>query len=292
MRLLLFGATGMLGQALTKEATKRSLDVIGVARIGADICADITNDAVIGNLIAEIKPDIIVNAAAMINLKDCEKNPELAYRINSRSVGILSNFAKQHRSYFVQISTDHYYTGDFSMKHNEFSAVELVNEYARTKYAGEAFALTNYDAMVVRTNIVGFRRKHDSPTFIEWVVDALANNKPLTMFDDFFTSSIDVKSFSRILLDLIKLKYAGLINIGSKDVITKKMFIEKIAWRMGFDLSNSNIGSVRNNADGIFRAESLGLDVSLAEKLLQYPMPNSDAVADQLVLENNEGDAS
>ncbi len=57
----------------------------------------------------------------------------------------------------MQISTDHYFCGQGDLKHDESAPVTLLNEYARTKYAGEAFALTNPEACVIRTNVVGFR---------------------------------------------------------------------------------------------------------------------------------------
>lgn len=289
MKILLFGATGMLGKALSSEAKKRKYSVIGAARNNADICVDLSDDYAVARIITSTRPDIIINAAAMINLKECEINSEQAYRINARSVGILANLAKINMAYFVQVSTDHYFTGDRDKKHKEDSEVILLNEYARTKYAGEAYALTYKNSMVVRTNIVGFRGQVNSPTFIEWVLHSLEKKLPFTMFEDFYTSSIDVYTFSKVLMDLIAINYTGIINVGSSEVISKKEFIMMVAQKAGYNIDRAQIGSVINIADGIPRAESLGLDVSLAESILKYTLPHSSEVIDRLVMEYKKG---
>lgn len=289
MKILLFGSTGMLGQALCNEAKQKKYEVIGVARNQADICADITEDEEVYKIIADTKPDLIINAAAMISLKGCAEHPGIAYLTNARSVSIMAQLADLYGAYFIHISTDHYYSGEMDKKHKEQDVVSLINEYSRSKYAGEAFALTNKNALVVRTNIVGYRYQPHALTFVEWVVYTLKNELPLTMFNDYYTSSIDVCSFTQILLDLIDKKISGLINIGSRDVISKRAFIERLANTFELSLNNAVSGSVKAINDGIQRAESLGLDVSLAESLLNYSMPDSDNVIERLAFEYKRG---
>ncbi len=289
MKLLLFGATGMLGQALSAEARLRGYLVVGIARKNADVCIDITNDIDVETLIRRENPDVIINAAALINLQICSERPDLAYQINSRSVGVISNLARKVNALFVQISTDHYYTGDLKEKHSETSPIYLMNEYARTKYAGEMFALTNPSALVVRTNIVGFRGSSESNTFVEWVIDCLAEGRSITAFNDYYTSSIDVRHFSKILFDLLALKAHGTINVCSKEVYSKKEFIEELAAGLGYKGDFISAGSVQNIHDGICRAESLGLSTDLAEQLLGYEMPGIKDVISSLTKEYIEG---
>ncbi|MBW7474980.1 SDR family oxidoreductase [Paenibacillus oenotherae] len=289
MRMLLIGATGMLGQALRQEAASRGYQVIGAARHGADLSLDIRNDGELREIVIANRPDIIINTAALINLLECSTNHDLAYRVNARSVGLLAHLAREMEAYFVQISTDHYYTGGGSNQHAELSEVNLVNDYARTKYAGEAFALTNPDALVVRTNIVGFRGRAEAPTFVEWVIHTLKKQAPITLFDDFYTSSIDVRQFSKILMDVMLLKQKGIVNIASSEVCSKKEFIEKLAKKFEMNISHADVDSVRTIKDGIIRAESLGLDVSLVESLLGYRMPDSDSVIESLYAEYQKG---
>ncbi len=287
MKILIFGATGMLGQALTYEAFIRNIDTVGIARSGTDICLDILNERALKDIVESIKPQIIINAAAITNLTECEDNPGLAYLINSRAVRILAEMSRKIGAYLIQISTDHYFVGDRDIKHNETSPIRLVNEYARSKYAGEKFALAYPNSLVIRTNIVGFRHNKGQLTFAEWVFSAIENRESIVLFDDFFTSSIDVAQFSVALFNLLDKGLTGVINIASREVFSKKDFIEAIATQLEYKLSNTTTGSVFKMKN-IPRAESLGLEVRKAEAYLGYKLPTMNEVVTKLILAYKE----
>lgn len=280
-KILLLGSTGLLGQALTKEAEKRGIQIIGVAHSNANFNLDITNDKELSSLIKEQNPDIVINACAIVNHKLCDEDTKMAYDVNARPSSILSNLADEIGFYYVFISTDGYYNGDKNKKHFTNDNIWLLNEYARTKYAGECFTLINKNALVVRTNIIGFRWRKNQPTFLEWVINSLKEQAEMTLFDDYFTSSITVAQFSKALYDLIKKKPNGIINLASSQVSTKKEFIEEVARELNFSLQNTKTGSVKNLSTSR-RADSLGLDVSEAECILGYSLPNLKSVVAQI----------
>jgi dTDP-4-dehydrorhamnose reductase len=288
MKLLIFGATGMLGQALMKEAKRREFDVVGVARDRADINLDLLDDRAVGEAIEAIAPDIIINTVAIVNLLACENDPGLAYRTNARAVGILAEYSHQKEIYCVQISTDHYFTGDGNIPHNENSPVYLVNEYARTKYLGECLALTYQNTLIIRTNIIGFRGHKNKPTFMEWVLETIATDSPMVMFADFFTSSLDVTHFAIALFDLLEKQPRGLLNLASREVFSKQSLIEALTADLGISLSRAKVGSVRELSDRIRRAESLGLDTTRVEKILGYRLPTMSEVVTEIVKEYKE----
>lgn len=281
MKIIVLGGTGLLGQALQKEIKKRGNTCYCIARTNADYCVDITNDFELEDIIKNLKPEIVINACAIVNHKICDENPDLAYKTNSRPSAILSNLANQYNFKYVYVSTDGYFNGDARLKHSENSQILLLNEYARTKWAGECFSLTNKNSLIIRTNIVGFRGKKEQPTFVEWAIETLKSGSNMTLFDDYYTSSISVFHFSKSLLDLIEKDAKGIINLASREVSSKKEFIESLAKTFGFSLENTSIGSVSSLATSK-RADSLGLDVSKAESLLGYRLPTLSEVIKQL----------
>lgn len=281
MKFLILGSTGLLGQALIKEAQRRGLDYSGVARHNADINIDITNDADLAGCIKSMSPDVVINTCAIVNHQLCDTNVSLAYSTNARPSSILSALSQEYGFKYVYISTDGYFSGSADYAHTEDAPIVLFNEYARTKYAGECFSLTNPKSLVVRTNIVGFRGLKDQPTFVEWVINSLKNKEHMTLFDDYYTSSISVTQFSKALFDLILKDVRGIINLASSSVSSKKVFIEELAHQFGFSLDNTQIGSVRSLTSSP-RAESLGLDVSKAENILGYKLPDLQSVIRQL----------
>lgn len=277
--VLLFGASGMLGRALLAEGRRRGMKMLGVARSDADIAMDMTNPLAVADLVAKVQPSIVVNAAAMTSLDACEGDPCMAYLVNARAVSVLAEAAAS--AYLIQISTDHFFSGDGAALHDENYPVRILNEYARSKYAGEAYALTHANALVLRTNIVGFRYR-GAPTFVEWALGALRTGQAMTLLEDYYTSSIDVASFSSCLLDLLPKRPTGLLNLAAGEVASKAQFIKALAVAAGYDVSNCRFGSVRQ-MEGAPRAESLGLDVRRVEQLLGYRLPTLSEVIDNLL---------
>lgn len=289
MKVAILGSTGMLGRSLVKEAQRRGITVVDMALTQARYSFDIQDDRLLTAMIKDEVPDVIINTIALINIKQCEDNPGLAYAINARPVSVLAQLARTYGSYLVHISTDHFYHGDGKKQHAEDESVVLLNEYARTKYAAEQFALTYYKSLVVRTNIVGYRFQQDNQTFVEWVLDVVMHRKPFDMFHDYFTSSIDVNTFSHILFHLIcNNQHKGILNIASSEVSSKEEFIRSFAQKLGYDLSHAKITSMNQQQAGFIRAGSSGLDVTNVEKIIKKPLPGLEQVTDNLVQEYRE----
>lgn len=269
----------MLGQELTRYLSSLGNEVVGVARKNADYNFDISDDVKLLNCFEIEKPQIIINTIAIVNLNNCEMDKGNAYLVNSRPASIISDYCFENDIYFIQISTDHYYTGDNNKKHLESDEIFLLNEYARTKYLAEVFALKNPQSLVIRTNIVGFRG-WENDTFAEWALNSLKSKEQINVFEDYYTSSIDIYSFSRILWDFIKNKPSGIYNLSSSEVFSKKDFIFALA--NAFDLSYDNCHPTKINNDELKRATSLGLSTEKIEKYLGYKLPTLNEVVNSL----------
>jgi len=266
----------MLGQALMHTAKTHGHAVSGVARHGSDHVLDLANGSGIATVIKQVAPTHVINAAALTDLKACENNPAAAHAVNARAVGLMAEVCGASNIKLVHISTDHFFTGDGDRRHDESAPVQLVNEYARSKYAGERFALALRGALAVRTNVTGLRGWPGRPTFFEWAASALQRRVPLSLFDDFFTSTIDAAALAVAVLHLAQSKAEGVLNVASREVANKKRFVEALASAMGITLDWATTGKVA--ALPVRRAESLGLDVTRAEALLGYQLPDVAAV--------------
>lgn len=286
-RLLVLGATGLLGQAMLARAGDRGWSCTGAARSGSGHDVDVTDLSTLAELIHAISPTLLVNCVALTDLAACEERPGDAYTVNARVPALLADLALKNSIGLVQISSDHYFTGDGAATHSETTRVRLLNEYARTKYAGEAFALTAPSALVVRTNIVGLRGWPGRPTFAEWALDALEHARPVSLFDDFYTSSMHSHACADAVLDLVQCHAVGLLNVASTQVSSKYEFVRALARVAGLELTAGRRGSVRELRPR--RAESLGLDVSRAERLLGRPLPGLEDTVRAIVGERCGG---
>ncbi len=281
MAILLFGATGMLGQAIAAEARRRGHALVGVSRHGPDRAVDLADGDAVGALMHQVRPDLVVNAAAIASVASCERDPGLAYRVNAAAVAVMGEQCRAAGIPFVHISTDHFFTGDGAARHGEGAPVTLLNEYARGKYIAEGFALVAPRALVLRTNVTGLRGRTGDPTFAEWALDALQRRAPLRLFGDFFTSTIDAPSLAAAMFDLVERRAQGLVNVGARTVASKRDFVHELARALGIRLDWDEPASVLGLASP--RAESLGLDSAKAERLLGYALPDTGLVCRNLV---------
>ncbi len=275
--VLVLGATGVLGQSLMREGLSLGHDMIGVARRGTPRSCDITDTRALEALWASLRPGIVINIAGCNDIMACENDPPAAYALHAHSVATMAGLARTHGSFLIQISTDQFYRGDGMRKHEEREPVVALTSYAASKLAGETLAATARQHLIIRTNYTGFRGWPDKPTLVEWVIDALSNHRAMTLLPDHFTSPLDTDNLSRILFDLIHRDARGLINVASRDVSSQAEFIEALAACFGLSLKNSVPGTVATCRRK--QANSLGLDVTRAEAILNRPLPTlSDVV--------------
>lgn len=283
-RLIILGATGLLGQPLLRHAQRLGMQAIGVARTNADINIDITDANELYQVLNDAKPDLIINAAALVNLELCEADPKNAYLINAAVVATLASFCRPRQTKLIQVSTDHYYEGNRNQLHSESAPVSLLNHYSKTKYAAEAFAQTLSNALIIRTNIIGFRGWLNRPTFIEWVIQSLINKERITLFDDFYTSSIDADHCAHYIYQLIQNDAVGLINLGSRECFSKAKFIMALAKKLDLSTDNCELGFLPRDTI-VARADSLGLNVQRIENLLGNKMPTMIEVVNSIAEE-------
>jgi dTDP-4-dehydrorhamnose reductase len=255
--------------------------VIGLARTEADYSCDVTDIAKLKDVLMRVQPSAIINSAALVDISKCEDDFRYAYAINARPASVLAEWGMRTGGKTVFISTDHFYSGRGAAAQSETDSISLLNEYARTKYLGEILANFDPNALVIRTNIVGFRRLSGRPTFVEWALNAIRTKKPLGLYEDMFSSPIYVNNLSNSIYDLIDLGASGIFNVASSEVSSKKQFVQALGSAIGIFPDWATDDSVLKATPR--RAESLGLNVGKAETLLGYKLPTLDQTINSII---------
>lgn len=271
-RILIFGATGTLGQALLRETERRGLTGLAVARRHLPLGCDIADPDHIREIWREADPHVVINAAALTDPVACESDPARAYAVNAHAPAVMARLANRSGAFFVQLSPSYPRAGEGLRPQSESEPVLPRTVYTASKYAGEHLARTATRALVVRTAFEGFRGWPDRPTFAEWCLDRVLANRHTTLLTDYFTSALDAPSLARILFDLVDLEVTGLINVASRSVYSRADFIQSLAAVLGRPLSHARLASCKEMPG--YGANSAGLDVSLAEATLDYALPD------------------
>ena len=148
--ILLTGRDGQVGWEL-----QRSLAPLGQLVACGRAELDLASPDSIRTRVREVKPDIIVNAAAYTAVDKAESEPALAAAINGVAPGILAEEARRLGALLVHYSTDYVFDGEKSEPYVENDVPNPLNEYGRSKLAGErAIAAAGCAHLIFRTTWV------------------------------------------------------------------------------------------------------------------------------------------
>lgn len=131
-RILLTGSDGQVGQELQKTLESWGT-VIGVGRNTLDLA----QPAAIQQILHQVKPDLIVNAAAYTAVDRAETEPAAAEAINAIAPAIMAESAQQLGADLIHISTDYVFDGQKNTPYTEQDSPNPVSVYGHTKLGGE-----------------------------------------------------------------------------------------------------------------------------------------------------------
>lgn len=189
------------------------------------------------NNILATRPDIVIHAAAAVNVDSCEERPKFAYKMNADLTGEIAKLCRTNHIKMIYISTDAVFNGAASSAYEEDSPVNPINIYGKTKLMGETYVL-DVNNLVLRTNIYGYNLQNKN-SFGEWILNSLANNETLNMFEDIKFSPLLVNELAHIIDLAIEKDIIGLYHACGTGGISKYDFGCQI--REIFNLSKGNI---------------------------------------------------
>jgi dTDP-4-dehydrorhamnose reductase len=148
VKLLVTGAGGMLGRAVTAVAQRLGHDVAALER--ADL--DVTDAAAVQDALADVQPRALINCAAWNDVDGAEEHEQRALAVNGEGAGNLARAADAVGARVVHVSSDYVFDGRKTIPYVEDDAAAPVGAYGRTKLAGEqAVAAGNPDHAIVRS---------------------------------------------------------------------------------------------------------------------------------------------
>ncbi len=162
MRVLISGAQGQVGAELMRLAPAEfSVTGLGSAQL------DISNADQVARTIAQLQPQLIINAAAYTAVDKAESDSERAYAVNRDGIRLLAQAAERAGIPLLHISTDYVFSGATRAAYTEADVTAPTGVYGASKLAGEqALAEHCSRSITLRTS---------------WVFGATGNNFVKTM---------------------------------------------------------------------------------------------------------------
>lgn len=279
MRLLITGATGMLGSSLIKHfrnhynvfATGRAeCESLGVPYMPFDFSEGDYNI-----LINWSNPDLIIHSGALTKGDYCQENPEKSIKVNAFSVNKIIKATKDNVK-IIYISTDAVFPAILS-KAKEKDFVNPENIYGKSKELGEFFLKNsnNRKYSIIRTTIVGLNTLNGRQSFVEWIIKSSVNNQTFGLYKDVFFSPISIWSLANEISFLIRndIFENEILHIAGEST-TKYEFGLKLLKTLGLQQNTLNETSILSFESRVKRSTDQTLDSSYYCKKYNRQLPN------------------
>ena len=296
LRILITGGTGLLGINWAAAMRAQHEVVLGTHRRGARLAGTRSlqlpyDDAgALASAFAELRPDLVVHAAGLAGVDDCERDPVLATEVNAALAGRVAAAVETQGAMLAHISTDHVFSGERAL-YAEGDAPSPVNAYARSKLEGERrVAAACPHALIVRTNFFGWghaRRQSIS----DWVLAGLRARRPLSMFTDVFFTPILATRLAEAVHELLAAGAKGIVHVTGDERVSKHAFATRLAAAFGLPADGIREGRFAEAGLVAPRPYDLSLSNERARRLLGRSLGGLDEQFGELRRQEASGQA-
>lgn len=252
--VMITGCHGQLGNELqsiiktgASEIGAIPSQLVGAKVIPVDIDnLDITDTAAVLDFVAQNRPDVIINCAAMTNVDGCETDYETAFKVNAIGVRNLAMAAKTVDAKFIHISTDYVFAGNGKKPYIEWDQINPQSAYGASKALGEKYAMDFCDkTFVVRTSwLYGYIGKN----FVKTVRRVIKNNGSITVVNDQRGNPTNANDLAHHLLKLAVTDEYGIYHCTGTGECSWYDFAVKIAEYSGLGDTVSSCTTEEYNA--------------------------------------------
>jgi dTDP-4-dehydrorhamnose reductase len=228
-RLLITGASGYLGGALTAAARTAGWQVTGTRHTagGDGVVLDVRDRRAVDALVARVKPDVVVHTAYQ------QSGPDM-WAVNESGSRAVAAAAAGAGARLLHLSTDFVFDGELRRPYREDDQPWPVTEYGHSKLAAErAVAELAPSALVVRTSLIyggAVPGPHE-----RLVLDALAGRVEVRFFEDELRSPVAAPDLAAALLELAVGDACGILHVAGPEPVSRLEFARLIAAAHGGD---------------------------------------------------------
>ncbi|CZU56589.1 dTDP-4-dehydrorhamnose reductase [Enterobacter hormaechei] len=253
MNILLFGKTGQVGWELQRALAPLG-NLIALDVHSKDYCGDFSNPEGIAETVRNIKPDVIVNAAAHTAVDKAESEPEFAQLLNATSVEAIAKEAAKIGAWVVHYSTDYVFPGDGETPWSETDATAPLNVYGQTKLDGEKVLQDNCpNHLIFRTSWVYAGKGNN---FAKTMLRLAKERKELSVIND----QVGAPTGAELLADctahairvaMMKPEVAGLYHLVASETTTWYDYAALVfeeAQKAGVELAIEKLNAVPTTA--------------------------------------------
>ncbi|MCS2890223.1 dTDP-4-dehydrorhamnose reductase [Parabacteroides faecis] len=281
MKTLIIGANGFTGRRILQSLSRQGIYELTGCSLHEDILpgnnyrfvqADMNNHSAIDRLIAEIRPDVVINGSALSVPDYCESHHEEAYAANVLAVENIARCCEKAGSRFIHLSTDFVFDGKKAELYTETDTPAPVNYYGISKYQGEQAVAANCSNYAnVRVVVVyGKALPGQHGNILQLVKNRLQAGQEIRVVSDQYRTPTWVQDIADGVEKLMHISQNGIWHICGDECLS----IADIAYRVAdyFKLDRSLIVPVTTEEmnEATPRPRFSGLSIEKAKRILGY----------------------
>jgi dTDP-4-dehydrorhamnose reductase len=249
VKLLITGASGLLGTKLCEIALRKNHEVYSVYSQhkplhGTPVKLDILNLKAVRQTLDKTKPEAVVHAAALTDVDKCELEKELAWKTNVEGTRNIALSCSKANAKLVYISTDYVFDGEKG-NYEEEDEPNPMDYYGVTKLEGEKQAIQhckNY--AILRTSVI-YGWHPWKQNFAIWTINQLKQNKEITVVEDHYNTPTLADNLAEIAIEAVKKDLQGLYHASGSERISRYEFARQIA--KTFNLNQNLVKPIKMN---------------------------------------------
>jgi dTDP-4-dehydrorhamnose reductase len=230
--VLIIGRTGLLGDAFKRICEERNIHHIMLSRTDMDI----TDVETVKQMIEDLNPWAIINAAGYVNVDNAEDDREQCFKSNTDGPTVLAKLCKEYSIKMLTFSSGLVFDGKKLLPYIESDSVSPINVYGKSKAkAEESILAVNESALIIRS--CNFFSPWADGGFIGKMLSDLKNQRQVVAANDVFISPTYVPDLVNVSLDLLLDNEKGIYHVANTGRISWADLARAIAGMADLDAS-------------------------------------------------------
>lgn len=274
MRILIIGASGLVGGALYRLCKKHNHTVFGTYNKFPQkelLPLDISDKAKIGEYINRFKPEVVIIPAAYADVDGCEKNPSLCDKINKEGIMNILIAAKPINPLVVFFSTDYVFDGS-NGPYAEEDPVNPLSVYAKVKLEMEGYIKNNCpEFLIIRTcGVFGWEAQNKN--FVVRLIDKLGKKESVNIVTDQIGTPTYVENLAAVVCYLIEKNIRGIYHVTGTSILSRFEFAKTVAEVFNLDKSLIKPITTDQIKQAAKRPMKSGLKTEKVQKILPFKL--------------------
>lgn len=233
-KILLFGKNGQVGSELTNLFASWNLTALGKDDV------NIVDRFAVERAFNEVRPEVVINAAAYNDVDGAEIYPDLAMQVNASANGFLARLSAQYNALYITYSSDFVFDGKTTIPYLETDAPHPINKYGESKLAGDlAVQNSGASSIILRTSSVYSLTR---PCFLTRIIQQ-SNKNAIPVRADLVSCPTSAKFVAHVTTFLVNNyrsdlhSLAGLYNLCSSGFASRYQWAVEIQKLMGLNIN-------------------------------------------------------